>query len=147
MLKGWTLGWFVICLLCTSCRAPASTPAPGDPVPVGGDGVFGEALVEEVSIVFLESFPLQVRVAASGYLPNPCSWVENVTVERIDQHFKVHIIWGANVGEVCIQVEEPFEENIPLEVYGLPAGEYTIDVNGVQTQFTFAQDNILEEGG
>jgi len=36
----------------------------------------------------------------------------------------------------------PFEEIIPLEVYGLPAGTYTVDVNGVQATFDLEVDNI-----
>jgi len=35
----------------------------------------------------------------------------------------------------CIQVLAPFEEIIPLEVYGLSAGTCTVDVNGVQATF------------
>jgi len=37
----------------------------------------------------------------------------------------------------------PFEETIPLEVYGLPAGTYTVEVNGVQGTFDLEMDNIL----
>jgi len=45
--------------------------------------------------------------------------------------------------EVCIQVIAPFEETIPLEVYGLPAGTYTFEVNGVQGTFNLEMDNML----
>jgi inhibitor of cysteine peptidase len=37
----------------------------------------------------------------------------------------------------------PFEEVIPLKVYGLPAGTYTVEVNGVQGTFGLEIDNIL----
>jgi len=37
----------------------------------------------------------------------------------------------------------PFEETIPLEVYGLPAGTYTVEVNGAQGTFDLEMDNIL----
>ena len=145
MSKSWVLGWIAIGLLCGACGPFVSPPAPGVTVTPGEDVVFGEALVEEVSIVFLVSFPLQVRVTVSGYLPNPCSWVDQVTVDRVDRQFNVRLLRGSNAGEICIQVEEAFEENIPLDVYGLPAGDYTVDVNGVRAKFTFTQDNILEE--
>jgi inhibitor of cysteine peptidase len=42
----------------------------------------------------------------------------------------------------CIQVFAPFEETITLEVYGLTAGTYTVDVNGVQSTFDLEVDNI-----
>jgi len=37
----------------------------------------------------------------------------------------------------------PFEEVIPLYVYGLPAGTYTVKVNGVQGSFDLEMDNLL----
>ena len=147
MSKNWVLGWIAVGLFCGACGPRMSASAPGVTVTPGEDVVYGEALVEEVSIIFLESFPLQVRVAVSGYLPNPCSWVEQVTVDRSEQLFNVRILRGSNAGEICIQVEEAFEESIPLDVYGLPAGDYTVDVNGVRASFTFTQDNILEDPG
>ena len=147
MSKFWTMGWLALGVICASCSIRQDTLPPGSPIPDEGRVVFDEAVVEEVSVIFLESFPLQVRVTASGYLPNPCSWVEEVTVERNGQDFKVRILKGHHVGEICIQVEEAFEQSFALDVYGLSAGEYTIDVNGVQTEFTFTQDNILYDGG
>jgi inhibitor of cysteine peptidase len=42
----------------------------------------------------------------------------------------------------CIQVLAPFEETIPLEVYGLLANTYTVDVNGVQGTFDIEVDNF-----
>ena len=139
------LSWIAIALFCGACGPRVGAPAPGVTVTPGQDVVFGEALIEDVSIVFLESFPLQVRATVSGYLPTPCSWVDKVTVERDGRQFNVHILRGANAGEICIQVEQAFEESIPLDVYGLPAGDYTVDVNGVRAVFTFTQDNILKE--
>ena len=38
----------------------------------------------------------------------------------------------------------PFEDTIPLDVYDLPAGAYTVDVNGVTNTFTLDVDNVLE---
>jgi hypothetical protein len=46
---------------------------------------------------------------------------------------------------VCAQVLAPFEERIALDVYGLPAGTYTIDVNGVTDSFTLDVDNAPQE--
>ena len=141
----WARGWIAVGLLCAACGPVLPVPAPGVTVTPGENAVFGEARVEDVSIVFLESFPLQVRAVVTGYLPNPCSWIDQVIIERIDRQFNVQVTRGSNAGEICIQVEEAFEKSIPLEVYGLPAGDYTVDVNGVQAGFTFTQDNILEE--
>jgi hypothetical protein len=35
--------------------------------------IFDFAIVEEIDIIILESFPVQVFLVASGYLPDPCT--------------------------------------------------------------------------
>ena len=98
--------------------------------------------VEEIEIVILESFPVQVQVIARGNLPDPCTEIFEVLQERKENTFFVAIKTYRPPG-FCIQVLAPFEEIIPLEVYGLPAGTYTVDVNGVQDTFDLEVDNIL----
>jgi len=109
---------------------------------VGCLPVINFATVEEIDIMILESFPVQVHLVASGYLPNPCTKIHQITKERDDNHFSVTITTYRSPG-VCIQIIAPFEEIIPLEVYGLPAGTYTVEVNGVQGTFELEIDNIL----
>lgn len=102
----------------------------------------GFATVEEIDILIAESFPVQVFVYASGYLPNPCTEIYQITQEREGDTFFITIETYCSQ-EVCIQVIAPFEETIPLEVYGLPAGTYTVNVNGVQGSFILEIDNIF----
>ena len=109
---------------------------------VGCLPVINFATVEEIDIMILESFPVQVHLVASGYLPNPCTKIHQITKERDDNHFSVTITTYRSPG-VCIQIIAPFEEIIPLEVYGLPAETYTVEVNGVQGTFDLEIDNIL----
>jgi len=94
----------------------------------------GLASVDEIDIFLLESFPAQVQVIASGNLPDPCTEISEVLQEREGNTFFVSIKTYRPPG-LCIQVLAPFEEIIPLEVYELPAGTYTVDVNGVQATF------------
>jgi inhibitor of cysteine peptidase len=46
---------------------------------------------------------------------------------------------------MCTQALVPFEESIDLDVRGLPAGTYTVDVHGETATFTLDVDNVLEE--
>ena len=101
----------------------------------------GLALVDEIDILILESFPVQINVIARGNLPDPCTEVSEVLQEREGDTFFITIKTYRSPG-FCIQVLAPFEEIIPLEVYGLPAGTYTVDVNGVQATFNLEVDNI-----
>ena len=104
--------------------------------------IYDLANVEYIDIVILESFPVQVHVVASGYLPNPCTEIDQITQERTDNHFSIKISTYRSPG-ICIQIIVPFEETIPLEVDGLHAGTYTVEVNGIQGSFVLKTDNLL----
>ncbi len=118
--------------------------APGEPED-SGEFIRGEAVVEDVEILFLESFPLGVHAVASGYLPDPCTDIDEVSVERDGNHFEVLITTLREADVMCAQVIEEFEQNVPLDVYGLPAGDYIVTVNGIDAEFTFLQDNSLPD--
>jgi inhibitor of cysteine peptidase len=116
-----------------------SSPAPDIEI------VEGQAAVEAVEVVMLMSFPLQVHLHVTGYVGDPCTAIDEIQTARDGYTFEVLIKTTRDSQINCIQVIEPFEENIPLDVYGLPAGDYTVFVNGVKAEFTFNQDNILGE--
>jgi len=101
----------------------------------------GLAPVNEIEIVIFELFPIQIDVIARGNLPNPCTEIYEINQEREGNTFFVSIKTHRPPGP-CIQVLAPFEVKIPLNVYGLPAGTYTVDVNGVQDTFDLEVDNI-----
>jgi inhibitor of cysteine peptidase len=138
MNKKLTLILLVLGILtgCTSFDSPS--------LPEGGFSE-GLATVEEVEVVMLMSFPLQVHLQVQGYLPNPCTEIDEIVTEREGFQFKVIIPTLQELGVDCIQVIEEFKINVPLEVYGLPAGDYQVLVNGVEAGFTFNQDNVLNE--
>jgi len=101
----------------------------------------GLASVDEIDILIFEIFPVQIDVIASGNLPDPCTEISEVLQEKEGNTFFITIKTYRPPG-LCIQVLAPFKEIIPLEVYGLPAGTYTVDVNGVQATFDLEIDNI-----
>jgi inhibitor of cysteine peptidase len=146
--------------------APAPTPAPDheqpplnpdEPVtsdddaqgpgtePIEGEVVVGEAVVESIEIMILESFPVQVRVVASGYLPDACTQLGEITTTREGKTFEVTIATIRPADKACAAVVVDFQETIPLDVYGLEAGEYTVIVNGVSDTFRLEMDNKLED--
>ena len=48
---------------------------------------------------------------------------------------------------MCTQAIVPYEEKVPLDVYGLKAGEYDVNVNTVTDSFELSIDNIIEDVG
>ena len=136
---------FLAVLVLTACGTPA--PDPGGDAPGDEPVIAGMAQVENIDILLMESFPLQVSVYVEGYLPDGCTEIDQIseTFDPENNTFLVEITTVRPAEAICTQVIVAFEENVPLDVYGLPAGTYTVDVNGVTGTFTFDVDNILPE--
>ncbi len=98
--------------------------------------------VEEVDVLVMESFPLQVNLSVSGFLSVPCVELLSPAVSYASNQFTV-VLAESTLGpaETCIAVLEPFQTNVPLNVTDLPAGTYLVDVNGIETEFTLDLDN------
>jgi hypothetical protein len=106
----------------------------------------GEAVVGSIDILILESFPVQVHVVArGGFSVGNCIAIDQVTRERDGNTFQVTITTIQYADVVCTDEVVPWEEVIPLDVYGLPAGIYTVTVNGVGGTFELQVDNVLLE--
>ena len=128
----------------TPTDVPASSPTPDPDVPTpGGEMVVGLAGVESIEILILESFPVQVRAHVQGALSDACTRIGEVTQKRDGNTFEITITTARPKDLMCAQVITPFEESIALDVAGLKAGTYTVNVNGVSEQFTLATDNVL----
>jgi len=107
--------------------------------------IYGVANVESIDILTLESFPVQIHVIAEGYLPDGCTEIDQIKTEMEGNTFNVNITTKRPKEAICTQAIESFTETIPLEVQGLSAGNYTVNVNGVNGSFELAVDNTLDE--
>lgn len=107
----------------------------------------GEATVDAISIVILESFPVQVNVNVSGYLGDGCTTLGDITTNKEDNTFFVNITTKRPADAICTQQLVTFEEGILLDVEGLAAGIYTVNVNGVTDSFVLEVDNVLDLPG
>jgi inhibitor of cysteine peptidase len=127
---------------------PAGNVTPADNA-TGGQGaggeeyIYGTATVETIQVIKLESFPVQVQVAAQGYLPDSCTEINEIKTEKEGNNFNINISTKRPKDAVCTQVIVPFNKTIPLDLQGLKAGNYTVNVNGVKGSFELAVDNIL----
>jgi len=111
----------------------------------GIDYIYSTANVQNIKIVSLESFPVQVQVIAEGYLPDGCTGIDKIKTEREGNTFNINISTKRPKDSVCTQIVKNFTETIPLEVHGLKAGNYTVNVNGVKRSFELAVDNVLQQ--
>jgi inhibitor of cysteine peptidase len=103
------------------------------------------ASVESVELQILESFPVQVRALVRGHLADGCTEIDQIEQRRDleAKTFEITISTSRDPTLVCTMALVPFEETIPLDVRDLPAGIYTVDVNGVQASFELQTDNTL----
>ncbi|MEQ8315459.1 MAG: hypothetical protein RL839_08350 [Gammaproteobacteria bacterium] len=100
--------------------------------------------VDSVEVMIMESFPVQVSLAVSGNKSVPCVELLPAAVSRSGNQFSVVMAESVlGPAESCIAVIDPFEQSVSLDVEGLPAGTYNVDVNGVSAEFTLDMDNTL----
>ena len=124
----------------TQAPAQVATPSVGE----GEKALqFGWARVETVELLMLESFPVQINVVARGSLPDGCTKIHEIIKEREGNSFLVTIRTARPADAMCTQALVPFQEVISLDVVGLKAGKYTVEVNGVKGSFELSQDNVL----
>ncbi|ALO45748.1 hypothetical protein [Pseudohongiella spirulinae] len=94
------------------------------------------AYINELSVAVSFTDPAEVELGVVGYKSTPCVELD-IAVTRKNSTFYVA------VGETplqtlvaCVQVIEPFEITFPLDVKGLPLGDYLVVVNGDEIDFT-----------
>ena len=110
-----------------------------------GKLIYGSAIVEGIEIMVHESFPVQIRVNARGYLPDGCTKIDEITKEIKDNTFIVSIKTVRPLDTFCTEAIVPYQEVISLDVYGRKAGIYTVNVNSLNGTFELATDNIIRE--
>jgi hypothetical protein len=92
---------------------PALGASPDPTGPERDARIHGPVFVDTTDILYLESDPVQVRLAVTGSLPTPChepAW----TVDTSDELISVTLWSEADADAVCTSVLTPFEVSIPL---------------------------------
>ncbi len=102
----------------------------------------GRATVESIEMVIAESFPVQVFAILRGYLGDGCTEITGITSRGpVDNRFDIEITTQRPPEAMCTQALVPFEHNVPIETYGLPAGDYEVAAGDARASFTLLQDN------
>jgi len=115
----------------TTPVSPTLDSVPGD----GGQG-YQPVSVDQVEAQVGVGSPIPVQVLVSGSLPDTCAQLEFSQQEQAGPNFWLTLSAIPSSADGCIQDTIPFRASFPLNVVGLPGGEYTVDVNGKQANFT-----------
>lgn len=132
---------------------PAATePAAEEPAPADGTDAAAQpdtemAVVEQVDVQILESFPVQVQAVVTGYLPDGCTTITSVEAMQEGESFRIIMRTERPEDAMCTMAIVPFEEVVPLATADLPAGEYQVVVNDLTTTFTLPEGNVAPEEG
>jgi hypothetical protein len=121
----------------TSTAAPAvGTPpaGPRTPSPEGGlsgDRIIRPAPVESIVVRAPASGEVTASLTVSGYLPDGCSTLGDVSQRIEGRRILVSISMVRPRDAICTQAIVPYTERVTLDLAGLSAGDYVVDVNGV----------------
>ena len=135
-------GLILIVLLISACQRAegmeAVTPSPvdnhGD---MGEVAQYGEAEnIESVRVVYPHAWPEEIQIIVNGFLPDGCTEIYMIEPVRDENRYTVKIHTKREVGIVCTEALESFEEMFVLDTSGLSRGNYSVFVYGKSTDFS-----------
>lgn len=92
--------------------------------------------IEEITVVAEATVPAKVEVTVNGYKSLPCVDLEPLGMSRSGDTFHVVIAETALPPyATCIAMIDPFTQTFELDTFGLEAGTYKLNVNGMETEF------------
>ncbi len=133
----------ILLVIATACSTgPGEEPTPDAPV---GGIIEGEALITQIEVFILESFPVQVNVKLSGNLADGCTTLSDTTITYGENRFDIEVGTTRPADAVCTEALVPFEQTVALDVLGLKAGDYTVAAGGQTATFNLAVDNVMPD--
>jgi hypothetical protein len=93
------------------------------------------AVVEQLDVRTLESFPVQIQAVVTGYLPDGCTTITAIDAVNEGTTFRIQITTDRPADAMCTMQIVPFEEVVPLDITGLPAGSYEVVINDLSAAF------------
>ena len=109
------------------------------------EGNFTVTAAEKRSLVAVDTvianvaqpLPLQVSVTVTGNKSIPCVELQAPAIFRNGTVFTIALAETVlGPAESCIAVLDPFETAIVLDVEGLPSDDYSVNVNGIEAEFS-----------
>ncbi len=126
---------------------PGPGIAPGEPHPSDmGPVIPGKLFVDGVSLVMMESFPLQMNATVQGSFSDGCTFFDTYVQEREGNTINIELFALRPAEMMCTEALVSFEQVIPVDINGLQAGTYEVVVNGtVKESFQLDVDNVLPQ--
>lgn len=137
---GYTAGWFSKDVQKMSIDKQEENIGVGTPFESSDEA---KAPISNITVKTSEDFPVQKTLVVKGELSDGCMYLNDPQVIRDGSTFYVNLTTREE-GDVCTEAIVPYERNIELDVLGLPAGVYSVIINGKETIFELEQDNAID---
>lgn len=108
---------------------------------VACEGGRDKADVERVQVDRFPGTPPRYSAIATGLLPNKCAGLGRSTQRALGSTIYVTLYLNDTQSSCWNLNASPFRESIRLDVSGLQAGSYAVDVNGAVASFTLTEDH------
>jgi len=122
----------------TIVSSSGEQPAPVEEV-ASWDSNYQPVTIDQIEVEVGVGSPIPVHVIINGNLPDPCSQIEQTEIKQDGSNFIINLFATPDAGgpavDSCIKDAIPFRMSIPLNVVDLPAGSYTVTVNGSRADF------------
>jgi inhibitor of cysteine peptidase len=105
----------------------------------------GLAPVERIDVQVFPERPVSVHVSVYGQLPDSCTELDRSRQQRLGSSIEVTLTTRRESVPDCSAEPRPYQRRILLDVVGLPAGLYFVDVNGVRESFQIFQDRSVPD--
>ena len=105
-------------------------PSVDSPLGLSPNGSASLHIIETVEVVVMESFPMQVALNVTGYIPDGCTAPTEILQSRDGNMVMVRVFRTLPPEVMCAAIAAMYSDTIPLEG-GFEPGHYTFDVNGV----------------
>ena len=140
-----SFAWLSLVIVLNAC-SPLTTivsSAGEQPIPVESyepsSSGYQSVTVDQIEVEVGVGSPIPVFVIITGNLPDPCSQVEHTEIKQDGSNFIINLFATPDAGgpavDSCIKDPIPLRMSIPLNVVDLPAGSYTVTVNGSRADF------------
>jgi inhibitor of cysteine peptidase len=130
----------ILLLILSSCLGVqpgvSSPPSGGSSDGDVGTGMFKSyTVIENVDVLILESFPMQLHLQVTGHQPDGCEVPVTIEQRREGNEVFVDVYREMSAAMACPAMVIPYEGKIALEG-GFESGTYTIHVNDFVKEIT-----------
>lgn len=122
---------------CTPRTAPIQT---SDEAATPVQETTGLAAVSSVEVLTSAGAPDQIRILVRGTLANTCDLLEEPNVARRDFRFDISLSFTRKSGDACADQLREYKKIVPLDLNGLPFGEYTISANSITSVYSLPRE-------